>query len=160
MLGYERRWANAVLEAFAPVGGPGLAPREGEVDYVGAFRTMARESTHLAALGMRIALYLIALAPLWMWGRVTTAARLAVGERSQLLSQLITHRSFAVRELTTLLKLTASFALLGTRTVRARSNYDRGVAPRADYDGVEQSGERPRVRKLPIAGAPGIGEVA
>lgn len=124
MLSFERRWARQLLGAFAPGGGPGLAPIEGEVDYVGALGRMMRGATPLAALGMRLALWLVALAPFWLWGRLTTVTRLAADRRTELLCQLLCHRAFAVRELTLLLKLCAAMALLGTPTVRARSGYD------------------------------------
>jgi hypothetical protein len=65
-----------------------------------------------------------ALAPLWLWGRLTTINKLASERRSQLLRELLGHRAFAVRELSLLLKLGAAMALLGTPTVRARSGYD------------------------------------
>jgi hypothetical protein len=129
MMGFERRWARHVLAAFAPVGGPGLAPVLDEVDYEGALRRMMRGASPLAAAGMRLALWIAALAPIWLWGRVTTVTRLAVERRPELLRQLLGHRAFAVRELTMLLKLCAAMALLGTPSVRARSSYDLSVRP-------------------------------
>jgi hypothetical protein len=124
MMGFERRWARHVLAAFAPIGGPGLAPLQDEVDYESALRRMMRGASPLAAAGMRLALWIAALAPIWLWGRVTTVTRLAVERRPELLRQLLGHRAFAVRELTLLLKLCAAMALLGTPSVRARSGYD------------------------------------
>jgi hypothetical protein len=124
MMGFERRWARHVLAAFAPVGGPGLAPVPDEVDYESALRRMMRGGSPLAAAGMRLALWIAALAPIWLWGRVTTVTRLATERRPELLRQLLGHRAFAIRELTMLLKLCAAMALLGTPSVRARSSYD------------------------------------
>lgn len=120
----EKRWACDVLAAFAPERGDGLAPKPGEVDYLGAMSRMLRGATPRAAMGLRLALWLVALSPLWLWGRITTLSGLAAERRSALLSQLLVHRSFAVRELTTLLKLAAAIALLGTASVRERSGYD------------------------------------
>lgn len=127
MLSFERRWARHLLGAFAPVGGSGLAPREGEVDYVTALGRMMRGATPLAALGIRLALWLAALAPFWLWGRLTTITKLANERRTELLGQLLRHRLFAVRELALLLKLCAAMALLGTPSVRARSSYDTRI---------------------------------
>ena len=124
MTRWERRWAKQLLGAFAPSGGPGLAPLPGEVDYESAFVRMRRHATPLAALGLRVALWMAALAPLWLWGRLATVSKLAIERRSELLRQLLSHRTFAVRELTLLLKLAATMALLGTPSVRARSGYD------------------------------------
>jgi len=152
MLAIEKRWATSILEAFAPSGPTdGLAPDPGEVDYARTIGAMARAASARAALGLRLAIFLVALAPIWLWGRLTIAPRLAIDERTELLRELLAHPSFVVRELTTLLKLAAAFALLGTSTVRARSGYDRvrtDLLPR--YAPMEQSGERVRIRFLPV----------
>jgi hypothetical protein len=124
MMAFERRWARQLLSAFAPTGGPGLAPIQDEVDYVNALARMMREATPVAALGLRFAIWMAALAPLWLWGRLATINKLAVERRTELLRQLLAHRVFAVRELALLLKFCAAMALLGTPSVRARSGYD------------------------------------
>lgn len=136
MIGLERRWVAQLLDAFAPSGGPGLAPLPNEVDYVGAFARMLRHATPLAACGMRVALWMAALAPLWLWGRLSTVSKLASERRSELLRELLSHRAFAVRELTLLLKLAASMALLGTPSVRARSGYDSVQASSTTESGM------------------------
>lgn len=128
----ERRWARAALHAFAPAGSMGLAPGPNEVDFLACMRRMMRRSTPLAAVGLRLAVWLVAWAPLWLWGRFTTIRGLAGPRRSELLAQLLGHPSYVVRELTALLKLAASFAFLGTPSVRARSGYDRAPASTAD----------------------------
>lgn len=133
---------QAVLAAFAPAKSRGLAPCPGEVDYLTTAQQMLRGSTPLATLGIRAALWMVALAPLWMWGRVRTVMGLSGRERTRLLAQLASHRSFAVRELTMLLKLTAAMALLGVPSVRQRSGYDN-VQPTEKVE----SGVR---RKLPL----------
>ena len=136
----ERRWAQALLESFAPPGGPGLAPREGEVDYLGTMGTLARRARPRAAWALRIAIWLAALAPLWLWGRLRTVTGLSREARAALLEELLVHRSFPVREFALLLKLAAAMALLGTGSVRARSGYDH-VQAGADIE----SGLHPRI---------------
>jgi hypothetical protein len=140
MMAFERRWARALLAAFAPTGGPGLAPAPEEVDYVGVLGRMMREASPVAALGLRLALWMAALAPLWLWGKVATISKLAHERRPELLRELLGHKLFAVRELSLLLKLCAAMALLGTPSVRARSGYDHVQAP-----GVIESGLRVRL---------------
>lgn len=164
LLEVERRWAVAILEAFAPpstqsadgvaaavsqdearadLAASGahrrrLAPRTGEVDYVRAITRMMAASTGKARLGIHIGLLLVALAPLWLCGRLATMAGLAMEQRTAILERLARHPFFAVRDLTLLLKLGAAFALMGTASVRARSGYDssqltdaaRGIEPR------------------------------
>lgn len=129
MTRWEQAWADAVLTAFVVEGGSGLTVRQGEVDYLRAFGRMRERGTALAAFGLRVAIWMVATAPLWLFGRFAMFGTLARGERTELLSRLLTHHSFAVRELTLLLKLTAAMALLGTASVRARSHYDTNAKP-------------------------------
>ena len=145
MTRFERRWARQLLAGFAPTGGPGLSPLPDEVDYERAVLRMRREGTPLAALGVRLAIWIAALAPLWLWGKLATitVGALAVERRAELLRELLVHRVFAVRELTLLLKLCATMALLGTPSVRARSGYDH-VQPAAKIE----SGVRTRLPLL------------
>jgi hypothetical protein len=124
MTRWEQAWAEAVLNAFVVDDAPGLNVRKGEVDYMPALRGMRERGTALAAFGLRAAIWMVATAPLWLFGRFALFGTLAGAERSELLSRLLSHHSFAVRELTLLLKLTAAMALLGTASVRARSHYD------------------------------------
>ena len=155
MMGFERRWAKHLLAAFAPHDGAGLAPFEGEVDYLNAFGRMMREATPLAALGLRAALWMAALAPLWLWGKLTTISKLAVDRRTQLLRELLVHRWFAVRELSLLLKLCAAMALLGSPAVRLRSGYDAVQAAAKSESGMRVRLpviDRPEP-KLPAGGA-------
>jgi hypothetical protein len=129
MTRFEQDWTSDVLAAFTQDEAQGLSPLPGEVDYVKTFRRMRGGATGLCALGLRVAIWMVAFAPLWLHGRLLTFSKLARGERTQLLGRLLAHHSFAVRELTMLLKLTAAMALLGTASVRARSGYDAVQAP-------------------------------
>lgn len=146
MMAFERRWARHLLAAFAPTGGLGLAPLENEVDYLAALVRMMREASPLAAVGLRLAVWMAALAPLWLWGRLTTISKLAGERRTQLLRELLSHRLFAVRELSLLLKLCAAMALLGTPSARMRSGYD-DVQPAIK----SESGMRPRLPIVAVA---------
>lgn len=136
MTRWEQAWAEAVLTAFVVEGAPGLNVSQGEVDYLHALGRMRERGTALAAFGLRAAIWMVAMAPLWLFGRFVMFGTLARTERTELLSRLLTHKSFAVRELTLLLKLTAAMALLGTASVRARSHYDTPIvvaaAPQAE----------------------------
>ncbi len=165
LTGFERNWADAMIGGFAPAGGPGLAPALGQVDYVGAFELMRRSTTRLAAFGMRLALWLSVLGPIVVWGRATTALALSPERRAALLGEMLTHRFMIVRELTLLLKLSASFAMFRVPALRARSHYDDAQLARTpatelgsvlisdSHDELEESGERERVR-LPLVAGP------
>jgi hypothetical protein len=113
----ETRWARAAMEAFAPAEG-------GKVDHVAMLERIMRASTRRAALGLRLAIWLVAMAPLWLVGSLRTIVGVPLERRARILGRLLTHRVFAVRELTLLLKLNAAFALLHDAGVRARSGYD------------------------------------
>jgi hypothetical protein len=151
MMAFEQRWARQLLAAFAPEGGPGLAPAAGEVDYLSVLRRMMHEATPLARLGLRVAIWIAALAPLWSWGKLATVSKLGHERRAQLLRELLSHRAFAVRELCLLLKLCAAMALLGASSVRARSGYDHVQASGAVESGVRERKHLPLVAE---AGAP------
>lgn len=145
---FERRWARAVLEAFAPPETEGLSPAPGEVDYAGAFARMMATSTRKAALGTRLALWIAAWAPVWMGMGLRPISRVGIDVRADIVRRLASHRIGLIQELTMLLKLGASFALLGTDSVRARSGYDRGVDPKWSETGEDASELR---RRLPLA---------
>ncbi|MBI5515333.1 MAG: hypothetical protein HY909_16260 [Deltaproteobacteria bacterium] len=123
----ERRWITATMEAFAHEGAPGLSPRPGEVDWLGTVEAMYLASNPRGRLGVRLGVLFAGLAPLWTLTALCTLPGLPLGRRTELLSKLLYHRWFAVRGLVLLLKLAASFALLGVRAVRDRSGYDRAA---------------------------------
>jgi hypothetical protein len=161
---WEHNWAIEVLAAFAPAStetrrsvAPSsdspLTPREGEVDYVRVYRRLIAGSTPLAALGLRFALWMVALAPVWLLGRFTTFSTLCRTERTELLSRLLRHTSLVVRELSLLLKFAAAVALLGTPSVRERSGYDK---PQAIANVARDSARR----ALPIFSTVSTGAVA
>lgn len=147
MTRWEQAWAEAVLTAFVVEGAPGLDVSQGEVDYLSALGRMRERGTALAAFGLRAAIWMVAMAPLWLFGRFVMFGTLARAERTELLGRLLTHKSFAVRELTLLLKLTAAMALLGTASVRARSHYDMPAAVAA-APRVEREPEPVRLLKV------------
>jgi hypothetical protein len=132
LLNVERGFVQAILEAYAPpTSREGLVPHEGEVDYVNAFQLIADGSTDRARIGVRAGLWIIALAPLWLGVAFATMSGLPVEKRAAILDRMLSSNAFIVRELALLIKISAAFALMGTASVRARSNYDRrpGVAP-------------------------------
>lgn len=126
LLNVERRFVQAILEGYAPSNSrEGLVPLEGEVDYVQAFSLVADGSTDRARIGVRAGLWIIALAPIWLGVAFRTMAGLPVEKRAAILDRMLGSNVFIVRELALLIKISAAFALMGTASVRARSNYDR-----------------------------------
>lgn len=139
---FERRWIEAILPSFLPAEGP-LAPREAEVDWHTAIETMAAHATRLAALGLHAALWLAALAPVWMLGRAQTIDEVSPELRTALLDRMLTHRAYAIRGPATLLKVNAALALMRSQTFRARTHYDPPARRTLPVHGAEGS-ERQR----------------
>ena len=143
---WERRQAAAVLEAFAPPGGPGLAPpRDADLPFAETLERAVRAACGRGALGFRLALLTAALYPTLAHRRPSTMAGLSRGERTRYLAELSRHPNPTVRDFVMLLKIASSFALLADPGLRAASGYDEGVA---DARGAlaaalgEASGER------------------
>lgn len=135
LLAFERKNVHAILEAFAPYDTQdGLAPQVGEVDYVNAYELIADASTDRARIGVRAALWLTLLAPIWMGIALCSMKSLPIEKRAAIIDRMLASNVFIVRELALLMKIGAAFALMGSRSVRARSNYDRknGVTPKVD----------------------------
>ena len=171
LLFFERRQAQAILEAYAPpraaepelpastgsseVAESGeravriLSPRPGEVDYLRSVLRMMEASTGMARLGIHLGLFIAMWSPLWLCGRWRTMAGIPIDERSEIIGRLLRHEVFFVRELMLLLKIGASMALLGTASVRARSNYDRKREPTPAAES-----DRTGLRKLPVLTTP------
>ncbi|MDF1563585.1 MAG: hypothetical protein P1V51_11110 [Deltaproteobacteria bacterium] len=128
MRGFEERWAVATLGSFAPERAEPatglLAPRPGEVDYLAALEAMMAGSNRLARFGLRLALWLVALSPLWAQRRLKTIAGLEGWQRTELLHRLLEHPVYLVRELCLLLKVVTCMALLQPGPVRERTDYD------------------------------------
>ena len=123
----ERQWLTAIMEGFAPPGSGDaehLAPERGEVDYAGTFEELNGAGGPKVRYGIRAAALLIASSPVWMRARPTFIDGLNTAERIALLEDLLQHPLQIVRELTLLMKVQTSMALLREPTVRARSNYD------------------------------------
>jgi hypothetical protein len=145
MLSFERKWAERVLEAFAPPGpNDRFAPSPGQVQYGASLLAMNRASNRFASVGMRLAVWAVFFAPVWLFGRLATFASLDIEQRAEILDRMLAHRFYLVREMVLLLKLAACMAIFALPDLRARSGYDRPVDHRPE-ESIEQSGERVRL---------------
>lgn len=122
---FEERWVEAVLSGFSSPSGGGLVLEENEVDFLDGFTRMNAPATKMASFGARAAIWLVALAPLWSLWSLRGVLRRTADERVELMTRMLEHRLWVVRELTLLLKVQASMAMMGTASVRLRSGYDR-----------------------------------
>jgi hypothetical protein len=127
-LEFERRWIVAIMSGFLSPDGE-LTVREGEVDHLATAEVMAEGSNAKAALGLHAAVWLLALAPVWMLGRAQTLDELPAAMRTEVLSNALSHRTYLVRGLATLLKLATTLAMMRSPAVRARTHYDQVPSP-------------------------------
>ena len=97
MRAFERRWLLCILASFAPEGGPGLSPRGDEVRYLESFDLLYAHGAPLVRIGLRLALWLVVFAPLWLELRPHLLPSFALDERQRLLDRVINHDFLPLR---------------------------------------------------------------
>jgi hypothetical protein len=116
----ENGWAEAALGAIFPGSdGEGLAGI-GAMDVRAFMGDVLRTVPFQAALGLRAAIWLIALSPLFLFVRLTTIVHMAQCDRERLVSRLIASRWYAIRSLVLLLKTIGALLYAGDDGVRSR----------------------------------------
>jgi hypothetical protein len=73
-----------------------------------------------AALGLRIAVWIVALAPLFVLGRLALITSLAQADRERVVAALVSSRNYALRSLVMILKTMGALLYAGDEGVRAR----------------------------------------
>lgn len=73
-----------------------------------------------AAMGLRIAIWLAALAPLFVMGRLATIASLPRPDREKVLTTLLASKTYAIRSLVLILKTIGALLFCADANVRAR----------------------------------------
>ncbi len=117
---WENRWAEAAIGAMFPGSREeGLADIRG-MDVPGFLGRIVRCVPFRVALGLRLAIWLVALAPLVVMRRFVTIVGLAHEEREAVLVRLVASNSYAVRSLVLILKTMGSLLYAGNDSVRAR----------------------------------------
>jgi hypothetical protein len=116
----ETRWAEAAMGAIFPGSNDaGMADIRG-MDVGGFLAEVMQCVPFQAALGLRLAIWLVALAPLFVIGRFATIAGLAQGDRERVVGSLVGHPSYALRSLVLILKTMGALLWGGDDAVRAR----------------------------------------
>jgi len=116
----EYRWAEAAIGAIFPGSyDEGLAEITG-MDVPGFLRQAMRHLPYRSALGVRMAIWMVAWAPFFVLGRFATIAGLALLDREALLARLAASRWYAVRSLVLVLKTMGAFLYAADTRVRAR----------------------------------------
>jgi hypothetical protein len=121
----ENRWAEAAIGAIFPGSrDEGLADIRA-MNVAGFLRRVMRNVPFQPALGLRVAVWLVALAPLVVLGRFATIAGLAVAEREAVVARLVASKSYAIRSLVLILKTMGALLYAGDDGVRARMHSPR-----------------------------------
>lgn len=118
----ETTWTEAAMGAIFPGSrDAGLADIRA-MDLRGFVAEVMRTVPFQAALGFRLAVWIVALAPLFILGRFATIAGLDQAGRQKVITTLLASRSYAVRSLVMILKTIGALLYAGDDTVRARMN--------------------------------------
>jgi hypothetical protein len=116
----ELGWAEAAMGAIFPGSSEsGLVDIRG-MDLAGFLREVLRVVPFKPALGMRLAIWMCALAPLFVLGRFATLTGLAAPDRERVLGRLVASRLYVVRSLVLILKTMGALLYAGDGGVRAR----------------------------------------
>lgn len=114
---FELTWATAAFEAMFPErtalphGIARMNPARFLADTIAA-------APFEQALGLRLAVWIVALAPLWVVRRPKTFLALGLDERTRVLDALLENRIYAVRQLVVALKALASLLYARSREAR------------------------------------------
>jgi hypothetical protein len=121
LFAFERRWLLAIFDTILPSGaderlpsGARDAPLERFVDDL--FRCGPRRFL----LGIRASLWIVVLAPIFLFMHARTIAHLSPAERLRVLERLHHHPRYLVREAATVVKWTACFGWAGLPEVQRR----------------------------------------
>ena len=100
----EMGWARAALQATFADRERGVRVPFERLDLEATIDETLRFIPWRSGMGLRIAIWMIALAPLWLMLRVATLTSLAAADRERVLARLIAHRVYFVRQLALLFK--------------------------------------------------------
>lgn len=114
----ERRWATAAWGTIFP--GTESSPSMEQMDVDGFLTDLCGTVPFKTFFGLRVAILLVALAPLFVIGKFATIRGLASADRERLLSKLFASRSYLVRQLSFTLKAIGSMLYAAHPVVRAR----------------------------------------
>jgi hypothetical protein len=118
---FEQRWARAAFETLFPSDTCAALPEGIAACDIEAYMNDLRGSISWeASLGLRVAVWMVALSPLWVLRRLTTIASLARADRERVLTSLLASRTYFVRQLVVLLKAMGALLYAGAPNVRER----------------------------------------
>ena len=121
LMKFERTWAAAVFDGIFPAKVDACIPigaRDVDADMVGLFEDAREAVPPRVALGLRLALWIVALAPLFTIGKLVTIGGLEGLDRERVVLALLSSPFYFVRQLTMLLKAFGALFFLTAPGVR------------------------------------------
>jgi hypothetical protein len=116
---WETRWAVAALGAIFPKNAHDkIALGVADLDVEGYLRDLLGRVSLRVALGLHAAIWIVALAPLFVIGRWATIASLPPDARETVVARLSSSPIYVVRQLTMLLKTLGAILFTGEPAVR------------------------------------------
>lgn len=120
LMRFERRWAVASMEAIFPGSSDMGLSDMGAMNVDGFLRELMATLPFRAALGLRLSVWLVALAPLFVAFRFATIARLRLEDRERVIATLAASESYVVRSLVLILKTMGALLYAADNGVRTR----------------------------------------
>jgi hypothetical protein len=121
LFGFERAWAKAALDAIYPAAACEALPQGiAASDLDGFFDDLFIHVPLMVWLGLRVAIWIIALAPLVLLRRLATISMLPPGDRVVVIRRLASSKRYAVRQLVLALKASGGLLYASAPAVRAR----------------------------------------
>ena len=124
----EDGWAQAALGAMFPGSRDKGLAGIGGMDVHGFLADVMRSLPFKAAIGLRAAVWLVALAPIVVLRRLATIRSLPPVDRERVVASLSASRTYVVRSLTMVLKAIGALLYAGDEAVRARLHFQAPVA--------------------------------
>jgi hypothetical protein len=116
----ETRWAEAAMGAIFPGStAEGLADIRA-MDIRGFLLEVMAYVPRRTALGLRVAIWVVALAPLFVLHRLKTLAGLLPAERERVVAALVASPSYGLRSMVMIVKTIGALLYAGDDRVRAR----------------------------------------
>jgi len=119
LLGFERRWCGAVMDAVIPPGSSDVLPLgAGDTGCVQQCEDMLLRLPFAGAFGLRVSLWTVYLLPLFVLGRFKTLSGLTEQEREEYLEKIYKHRIYLVRQSLILVKSVVCLSYCGDDRVQ------------------------------------------
>jgi len=137
LMKFEARWAAVEFGTIFPGDEAGV-PSIGAMDLAGFLAEVLCRVPLKAALGLRLAIWIAALAPLFVIGRLATIGSLDGADRVKVINKLLASESYAIRSLVMILKTMGALLFGADAAVRARMY----AKPSSAHGPVASGGER------------------